>query len=631
MKKTILTTLLIMASVPSLAATLADPCEGAADKIACIETKISEQSALIADRIRYLNETPGPTGMQGPQGEPGPQGSDGPQGAKGITGRDTKQALYNEFTTRNQSLTNRSVNISSQILTPGLKVLQIETSGIDAFQRRLADLNRNPNIIGVTPQQRSEADPVWLDFPQGSNGDYLNAFSDTFGKVLYVAGLDSEDNLRIGYMFEGQPVEEHVDTVAEYCTLRPDSTFCSGDYSNLASSRFIGSLDLELLRDAPQELTVTSAREFSIYKLGMDQDDPAFQMVIDHMLGLFGQADFKNAVIDNMNEALGLLDATFDIESNLLQSNIDLANTQEDKDQFQQQLDTLSSEHASSRQAIEDGLVMFESLSSDEYGLRKQRLINYINDSDLLYVTLINSAVQLYWQYKENPNLMSVDERAAWQTFEFRFMYFAEDFLIKWKAAAKKERDLFFQNYVGSNLEGLLGAPSTPDFVDAGATRVGDLYLSKQPKALQDWQTAMAASGVAASLVGVTAAGFGVSAGIAAAKTAGTVAVGLYSAFSTTSVSTATAALGGSTGIASAATGPLAILVVAGIAGVMEGMEVFAQGEKDVRYEAFMNFHIHAEDPGSLHNIDLPLEDRKNMINNMLYMWMISNSQVATD
>ncbi len=636
MKNIILSSLLAIACAPALAATLTDPCENAADKIACIEGKIDEQSLLIADRIRYLNETQGPVGLQGPQGETGPQGAPGPQGSKGAAGRDNKTALKTEHDSRYMALLNQDVYVSSLINTPSIKFALLDMENIGAMPRRIADLNRNPDIIGVTPAQRSEADPAWLDFPKDSDGVYLDSFSDTFEKILFVSDIDNEENLRTSLLFDGQPVEEHVDTVAQYCTLRPNSAFCGTDMAGLADLRYMTSIKLEELSELPQELTVQSAREFSIYKLGMEPDDLAFLMVIDHILALFEQVEFKNAVMANMNEALALLDTRLDIESSILQLNIDAAETQELKDQYQQELDTLTSDIAFSRQSLEDGLILFESLSSDEYGLRKERLINYINDSDLLYVTLMNSAIELYWQYKDNPLAMTEEQRAAWSTFEFRFMYFAESFLFKWKDAAQTERDLFFQNYVGSNLDGLLGAPSTPDFVDAGAVRVGDLYLKKQPPAIQTWQTAMASATTVASLAGVTAAGFGLTAGVASAAgsniVAGSAVYGMFSALTaSSSAGGGAAAIGGASGVASAAAAPVAIVVLALTAGIMEGIDVFDQAAKDERYEAFMNYYIHAEDPASLHNIDLPLEDRRNMINNMLYMWMASNSQLATD
>lgn len=631
----VLSTLMTLACAPSQAAMLTDPCENAADKIACIEGKIDEQSALITERIRYLNETPGPVGLQGPQGETGTQGDAGAKGSKGVAGRDTKTELNSEYNTRYQALLNQDLYVSSLINTPILKFIQLDQENIDAMPRRIADLNRNPGIIGVTPDKRTDASLSWLDYPRNSEGAYIPNLSDVFGQVNYLLELDPAGVLHIRFPFGQDPVDGFVDTVAEYCTLRPASPFCGEDMAGLADLRYMESIDLQELKELPQEITVTSAREFSIYKLGMEPDDLAFLMVIDHILELFERPEFKDAVIANITEAQVLLEQRNQIESDILQMNIDLAETQEQEEQLQQELDTLTSDYQFSSKALQDGRILFESLTSEEYGLRKERLINYINDSDLLYVTLMNSAIELYWQYKEDPLSMTEDERAAWNTFEFRFMYFAEDFLFKWKDAARTERDLFFQNYVGSNLEGLMGAPSTPDFVDAGAERVGDLYLSKQPPAIKTWQTAMASATTVASLAGVTAAGFGLSAGIASAASsnivAGTAVYGMFSVLSATSSSGGAAAIGGASGVASAAAAPVAIVVLAMTAGIMEGIDVFDQAAKDERYEAFMDYYIHAEDPGSLHNIDLPIEDRKNMINNMLYMWMTSNSQLATN
>ncbi|KGD65128.1 hypothetical protein Y5S_01562 [Alcanivorax nanhaiticus] len=654
MKNFILAIPLMAACLSAYAATLSDPCETADDKFLCIQEKIDEQSALIADRIDYLNTTQGPTGPQGLAGPVGPTGQTGPAGVKGDPGRNSKQEIGLNYGDRYWALVSKSASMNLEGLAFIYEQGQIEAN-LSNLARRLSDLNRDYTVIGPTPEQRNLDNLAYLDFPKDGDS-YLALISEVLNNTNYQTALSGDGELETSEL--PPPPGTESDSILSWCTLL-DSLFCGADYTDIAAVRFIDSLDLDVLAEQPTEITIKGPRELSLYKMGIEPDDPIYDMVLDAFLEKLEDPGLQGQILVSFQAMLAELDNLQDIQLNHYNLLMDAAPDESERQRLEDELAELTATYESERQQVEEGHTLFLSLASAEYGIRRERLAYYANKSDVLYVSLIQEAMDLFWQYKSNPVSMTQAQQDAWAIFERRFLHFSRDFVTHWQGAATAEKELFYQNYSGSSLEGLLGAPSTPDFVDEGAARVGDLYLDKQPPSVRTWQAGVAGSVAAVTTAGTIAAGFTLSgalaaniasagaaivaaeAGLAAATTAtaaasaaATLSAAQSSAAALCSVACSVGAITGGSGASAAAgsvAGPILIVALAATSGIMEGIDVVAQGDKEKRYDELMAYSIDPYDPDTLFGMDIPFEDQKNMIDNMLYMWMITNAGAAAN
>lgn len=598
---------LALAYVPGASATgQPDPCQGQANKIACIEGLIADLSVAIEARIEYLNSTEGP---QGEKGLTGPAGAKGPQGPQGL---DMAAIAYQNANARRDALIAR---YQDDVLRPenrqvnnALNRLQLS---VDDIWHRYQSLNRNPGLIGV------------LGMPYRGGAQLQDYVIDRGGRSCIVRSGGTECG-----EYDARPdsvvsvcsiFNEHIGgEPASYCnniiTSQTIYTAFATDDSSVIDTGHTKT-ELEKFLDSGGTLEVLSLDEWASYKLGLDKDDPVFREALEGVLRRLENEDVQAEITMSLNT--GLINLVAERDTALAEAASDA------------ERDEINALYDASEQAVLDGGVLISSLSDADWGLRQERLAEYAMDSDLMYFLLVHSAIDNYIRYLNNDSAyissLTVEELEAFELFDRKFLVFAQRFVQRWKDAAGDLRAEFFLRYP---VKYTFGWPNTPNFVVEAAAQMAERYDFQQSPEVESLALEYAAIGANTLSFAGTAAAFAVA---TSAKIAG---AGFKVYPLTMALLGKGTAIGGSVGAASVAAGPVAILVGAAVNAVVTTIALVDQSRKDKQFDALMAWTI--DTPQDLLDMTYGVGDDRvygeDILANMLYAWlMIDNPRAVSN